>query len=453
MKVIGCFLPNSPDDTHLLPGPSYRKFLERSYEHVKQSHPHTRPNPSPSVKRTSGITQILLNTSAAPPVKKLVLSTPPEPPKSGVSKQRTLTSKFGRKTLHIPITNFVLGQRKSLKEESKYPCERFGKAHCLMTVHQGVNQKISNESIFGNYELAVTSMKKQYLFQKQCLENEGHTEALKVQQPPIRYALSKGTIYDCVSAITEAYRKSPDCVYKKIDDSFFWGFSHDLIIKFGNDYLGVFIQGCDRDETAPVSALHKLAKIKGGHSAVDIANYLTGIITGYLSVPNSAFHCIGGILDENEKDYNPMVKPPEYMKLGTIQRVDIEAKEIYIELKNMPVANTGDGVFSNMKAARLLVLCYGLETLHFWCATHSTDLVLKRMATSKTMCVPQVVTTYDALRPVVKHFEKSTKSKDILDKSTSILGLKQMKLISWGGTQMGHFMSACQAFRVAPCSP
>ena len=179
---------------------------------------------------------------------------------------------------------------------------------------------------------------------------------------------------------------------------------------------------------------------------MDIANYLIGIITGYLSLPNSAFNCIGGILDEKEVDYNPMVKPPEYMKLGTIQRVDIEAKEIYIELKNMPVGNTGDGVFSNMKVARLLVLCYSLETLHFWCATHSTDLVLKRMATSKTMCVPQVVTTYDALRPVVKHFEKSAKSKDILDKSTSVLDLKQMKLISWVGTRMGHFMSACHTF-------
>ena len=100
----------------------------------------------------------------------------------------------------------------------------------------------------------------------------------------------------------------------------------------------------------------------------------------------------------------------------------------------MSVANTGDGVFSNMKAVRLLVLCYGLERLHFWCATHRTDLVFKRMVTSKTTYVPQVVTTYDALRPVVKYFEKSTNSKDILNKSTSILDLKQMKLISWGGT-------------------
>ena len=142
VEVIGCFFPNSPDDTRLLPGPSYRKFLERSYEHVKQSHPHTQPKPSTSVKRTSRITQILLNTSAAPPVKKLVLSTPPEPSKSGVSKQRTLTLNFGKKVSHIPITNFVLGQSRSLKEESKYSRERFGKAHCLVTVHQGVNQKI-----------------------------------------------------------------------------------------------------------------------------------------------------------------------------------------------------------------------------------------------------------------------------------------------------------------------
>ena len=54
VEVIGCFLPNSPEDTCLLPGSSYRKFLERSYEYVKQSHPRTQSKPdSPEYVRCS----------------------------------------------------------------------------------------------------------------------------------------------------------------------------------------------------------------------------------------------------------------------------------------------------------------------------------------------------------------------------------------------------------------
>ena len=76
----------------------------------------------------------------------------------------------------MPITNNVLGQRKSLKETSNYPNERFGKATCLMSVHQGVNNKLANETIFDHYNITVTAMENQYLFQKQCLQNEGLTD-------------------------------------------------------------------------------------------------------------------------------------------------------------------------------------------------------------------------------------------------------------------------------------
>ena len=108
---------------------------------------------------------------------------------------------------------------------------------------------------------------------------------------------------------------------------------------------------------------------------------------------NSAFHTVGAILEENDQDYDSMKKPSDYMKLGKLDRIDYESKEIFIKCSNLPVANTGDGVSSNMKAARLMTACYGLDTIQFWCAAHSTDLVLKRMATSKTMSVPEVVTT------------------------------------------------------------
>ena len=67
---------------------------------------------------------------------------------------------------------------------------------------------------------------------------------------------------------------------------------------------------------------------------------------------------------------------------------------------------------------------------------------MKRMPTSKTMSVPEVVVAYESLRPVIKHFEPSTKSKEKLDEAIAILDLQQIKLISWGGTRMAHFVTA-----------
>ena len=68
---------------------------------------------------------------------------------------------------------------------------------------------------------------------------------------------------------------------------------------------------------------------------------------------------------------------------------------------------------------------------------------MKRMATLKTMYVPEVVVAYESLRPVIKHFELSTKSKEKLDEAIAILDFQQIKLISWAGTRMAHFVTAC----------
>ena len=39
-------------------------------------------------------------------------------------------------------------RKKPLSEKCEYANERFGKAHCLMLVHSGINKNLSNEAIF-----------------------------------------------------------------------------------------------------------------------------------------------------------------------------------------------------------------------------------------------------------------------------------------------------------------
>ena len=52
---------------------------------------------------------------------------------------------------------------------------------------------------------------------------------------------------------------------------------------------------------------------------------------------------------------------PNYFKLGKLERLDIENKEIIIAVQNSPVGICGDGVSYNNKAAKLLRELYGFQ--------------------------------------------------------------------------------------------
>ena len=74
VDVLGCFIPNPPNDEKTCPGPNYRKFLLRPTEHVKSSHPHTQENKSKassSTKQKGGLAQLLFQSQT--PKKVLVL--------------------------------------------------------------------------------------------------------------------------------------------------------------------------------------------------------------------------------------------------------------------------------------------------------------------------------------------------------------------------------------------
>ena len=76
---------------------------------------------------------------------------------------------------------------------------------------------------------------------------------------------------------------------------------------------------------------------------MDIARNLINAIALHTSVKNSAFSCIGAILDQKDEQYDSMIQPPNYLKLGTLDRIDFEEKKIFVNVQNPPIANTGDG--------------------------------------------------------------------------------------------------------------
>ena len=349
-----------------------------------------------------------------------------------------ITAKYNRKISCYDLSKFVIGKKCSLYSVSESFSEVLAKAHCLMMVHTGVNKNTANEAIYINYESSMKGMETYYLMNKDNNKN---------LDPPLRVSLDEHDdhIYKCIDSIIQMKRSDPRSSYHKAHNSLFWGFSHDAINKFGKDLLGVFIQGVDQDTVEPIVCVERLKQIPGGHTGELVADHLVKVMCEVMSVQNSAFDEIGRYLEGSE-GYDDRIKPLDFFKLGKIIQVNREEMEIHIKLDNTPIANTGDGVASNGKASRLLYLCYGFATPSYHCATHSADLVVKRMAKSKTMSVPEVASAYNALKPVVKHFQFSSKSKERLDKAMKILDLTPMNLISWGGTRMCHFMTACHRF-------
>ena len=342
----------------------------------------------------------------------------------------------------MDVTKYALGKRCSLLKVSETQAEVLAKAHCLMMIHAGVNKNISNEAIYLNIETSWKGMESFYLLNKEKNKN------LDI---PLRVSIDDhdDRIYQCVAAIIKSKQCNPNSTYAKIRKSAFWGFSHDGITKFSKDLLGVFLQGVDEDGD-PLVAVERLRRIPGGHTGETIAEHLVTVIADVLDVEKSAFDEIYRLL-EGTDGYDDRIKPPEFFRLGKILRIDQESKEIHIKAENTPIANTGDGVASNGKASRILCCCYGFGTPSYHCSCHSVDLVIKRMAKSKTMSVPEVVETYNHLRPIIKHFQNSTKSKERLDKALEILHLNKLNLISWGGTRMCHFMTAChRAVEILP---
>ena len=132
------------------------------------------------------------------------------------------------------------------------------------------------------------------------------------------------------------------------------------------------------------------------------------------------------------------------LKTGKVKEGSIEGKSIFIKASNkFPVGYCGDGVAVNTKAARMMCELYGIATPSYRCAAHSSQRTLKRSARSKTICIAEVVESYESLFAVVKHFSHSTEDKEALNTSMELLDMTPKHLLSWCGKRMAHFLDAC----------
>ena len=182
--------------------------------------------------------------------------------------------------------------------------------------------------------------------------------------------------------------------------------------------------------------------MKAGVNACDIANALIEMIYDYNHATTTAFTTITPYFDSPLEDGTLPEIPKQYFKLSKLDKVDIENKVVRITVNSPPIGNCGDGASVNGKAARVLSELYGIQSPSFRCSAHAADGTLIRLARSE-MCVEEVKSLYNCMKPVVKHFQHSSKSKECLDSAMAMLDLSPIHLMSWCATRMAHFIEAC----------
>ena len=149
----------------------------------------------------------------------------------------------------------------------------------------------------------------------------------------------------------------------------------------------------------PLNVPYALRQMKGGVASFDTANELLSFIISYNKIKESAYETIQSHFARSAWEESNSPVPPTYFKLGQLHEINEGKQEIHITLGNsMPVANTGDGIAVNKKAARILLDLYGIKSPDFGGAAHIASGVVKRMATSKTMNVPEITILYETLR-------------------------------------------------------
>ena len=119
----------------------------------------------------------------------------------------------------------------------------------------------------------------------------------------------------------------------------------------------------------------------------------------------------------------------------------IEGDTLYLLCCNWPTCLTGDGCYVNLKGCRILHSDWGLWAPFVRCQSHSADGSIKRMATSKTMCVPLVVNMAKNLKILLKHFINSPLHTGVLKEAMRALEMMPLHILNWASTRMSSLLT------------
>ena len=436
--VVGCFIPL---EESVMAGPNGRRFIIRPTEHVSTCHPQT-SNKLKQLKKP--MFAKALPTGSKPKNDVVIVSEARK--RSAGTDNATLVTKYNKK-LKFANVGALLGQTKiNLAEKCADATDEFAKGLCIKIVHGGVNMKHPHTNIMESYELATDAISSYHELLTKNKDVRVTVNERVTAAPPPKVTVNLNNISRVEKAILSAYKEDPKSPYQCLAKSTHWSFIHDGISKFSTSFNGFSVKYLDGD-FSPCLLPVSLTKCPGAFSSEDLVEVLMKEIAQVklLNAADCGFNqvhdVLSGVVDRAE------LQPcPQYFKMTKLEHLDNDEKTIKLiaVMPSIPVGNCGDGVSTNLKAGRIISEEMGWPIPSNRCSSHSCDGTLKRIATSKTMNVAEVVSCYEALRAVIQHFKQSIKDKDVLEESMKILNMTPVRLWTWGGTRMGHFLTACQ---------
>ena len=124
-------------------------------------------------------------------------------------------------------------------------------------------------------------------------------------------------------------------------------------------------------------------------------------------------------------------KLPHLFRCATIKGFDSEKKILHlvIEGSNYPVSICGDSCATNLSAQWKMEEKYRIKSPFSNCSSHVASSAIRRTTTSETICDENVKRLYNSLIKVLKHFSKSPKSTEMLNRVLSVLEFNNVHVL------------------------
>ena len=339
-------------------GPNKRNFFKDPTEHRKSYHLELWFEDATKVskkhqERVELIQKLLVvNTETTAP-KTLTLSKPAVVTKetsntssSSTTEQAILTSKYNKKT-KVRFVDQAFQKKLALQSKCESSHQKVVKGFCLSVVHSGVKKCLSESAIIEMYNTAFRGIYDHHLVQEESYKELYGLPKEKTIMAPQQCCLDKNNIIKYEKAILKAYKKNPDSKYSIIKKAPYWCIMHDRIQKFSVEYNGMLLQTINSETYDLVLVPFPLMKMHGGDNIESLMN----VFGELLDIKNSAYQMIRTI-DGFEKVIRDEILV--YFRLGVIKEINKNRKEIHIAISDtLPIANCGDGVSFNVKAARV----------------------------------------------------------------------------------------------------
>ena len=256
--------------------------------------------------------------------------------------------------------------------------------------------------------------------------------------------MHKNNIGDVQKSLFSAYKELDSSsvnklVYKPFRDISTFSIYTDGIQKFSKELNGSYARTADpllNITNAPVSL----------HQSLNATNLVAEIISVINEIKPLPEHlqAYGKFQSETRKLNDPLLEPtpPDFFKCCSVMNFDAVKMEIDLSFDNWPACIMADGCATNGAAVNLLTEQIGILSPTARCSGHAAHGSIKRMAASKTMCVDEVVTYPNHIRPILKHFKNSGKSTSALNSALQIHEMKAVKTMTWCPTRMGNLLTA-----------